>query len=297
MTRNLQKSDKVPSCYFDLSSVTFTTHNTNIETDPTCSISHLGPQCPQDYGEGFLLNYTADKWELWRKCFENQTGAILKLSTSSNKNKESNCGVLKKGTDIFTYKVSWRQQYTCFRGGNPRHKTNASKNPRNAPGSRISGCQATLNVRLLKLEHTAILHIHFPLATAHNGHSLKSLADMHAYQPLPEIAEKIESLVCNSHLNQISLKLSLKEWVHREVIPKHMKNGILEEMPNEFDRRYYPTTQDLRNITKGVINKIRKNTFDQDALEILLHDEVKRDNQFQYFLRKYQDFEDNEVET
>ncbi len=76
-----------------------------------------------------------------------------------------------------------------------------------------------------------------------------------------------------------------------------MKNGILEEMPNEFDRRYYPTTQDLRNITKGVINKIRKNTFDQDALEILLHDEVKRDNQFQYFLRKYQDFEDNEVET
>ncbi len=76
-----------------------------------------------------------------------------------------------------------------------------------------------------------------------------------------------------------------------------MKNGILEEMPNEFDRCYYPTTQDLRNITKGVINKIRKNTFDQDALEILLHDEVKRDNQFQYFLRKYQDFEDNEVET
>ncbi len=59
-----------------------------------------------------------------------------------------------------------------------------------------------------------------------------------------------------------------------------MKNGILEEMPNEFDRRYYPTTQDLRNITKGVINKIRKNTFDQDALEILLHDEVKETTSF-----------------
>jgi len=44
--------------------------------------------------------------------------------------------------------------------------------------------------------------------------------------------------------------------------------GILKEVPIELDGHYCPTTQDLRNITKSVVHKMRKNTFDQDALEI-----------------------------
>ena len=58
-------------------------------------------------------------------------------------------------------------------------------------------------------------------------------------------------------------------------------------MTFEFDRQYHPIAQDLRNITKGAINKIRKNTFDQHALEILLQDDAKQRPGFQHFLRKY----------
>ena len=71
------------------------------------------------------------------------------------------------------------------------------------------------------------------------------------------------------------------------LIPVHLKKGIIDDIPSEFDRLYHPTAQDLRNMTNGVINKIRKNTFDQDALEILLQDEAKQHPGFQYFLRNY----------
>ena len=69
----------------------------------------------------------------------------------------------------------------------------------------------------------------FPLSSAHSGHALKSLADMHAYQPLPEVIERVESLVTNSYLSQVSLKLSLKEWVMKELIPVHLKKGIIDD--------------------------------------------------------------------
>ena len=59
------------------------------------------------------------------------------------------------------------------------------------------------------------------------------------------------------------------------------------DIPSEYDRHYHPTTQDLRNMTKSVINKIRHNMFDQDALEALLQDELKQRPGFQYFLWKY----------
>ena len=58
MTRGLDKEENAPQCYFDLNSVSFTTHDTNIQADPRAIISHLAPQCPQDYGEGFLFDYT-----------------------------------------------------------------------------------------------------------------------------------------------------------------------------------------------------------------------------------------------
>ena len=192
-----------------------------------------------------------------------------------------------KRLTVGLFKKRWMYCHTQFAGGNstlvfgggqPRYKVNENKNPRNAPGSRLSRCRAILNVRLLKLEHGEILHVTFPLSSAHSGHALKSLADMHAYQPLPEVIERVESLVTNSYLSQVSLKLSLKEWVMK---------GIIDDIPSEFDKHYHPTAQDLRNMTKGFINKIRKNTFDQDALKILLQNEAKQHPGFQYFLRKY----------
>ena len=76
-----------------------------------------------------------------------------------------------------------------------------------------------LNARLLKTKYGEILQITFPLPSAHSGDFLKSLADMHSYKPLPEVVSRVESLVTNSYLSQVSLKLSLSEWVKKELIP------------------------------------------------------------------------------
>ena len=120
----------------------------------TSNLVHFGPQSPQDYGHGFFTPYSKDKWNEWLKGFELQTGTVLKLCTGNNTNKDINSGVLRKGSQFIPFTVSWRQQYTCFRGGKPHYDKSKkeSKKPRNAPGSRLTGCTATLNVRLLKLQ-------------------------------------------------------------------------------------------------------------------------------------------------
>ena len=113
---------KVPQCYSSLNSVVFTTHKTNIPVDPTASIVQLGPQCTQDYANGFFIDYSTQKWDEWRRTFEHQTGVMLKLCTGINTNKEASTGVLKMGAHAVQYTVGWRLQYTCFRGGQPRYK-------------------------------------------------------------------------------------------------------------------------------------------------------------------------------
>ena len=122
MTEALDKKKKAPQCYSGLKSIEFTTHTTNIPVDPTASIAHLGPQYPQDYANGFLTEYDEMKWDEWRRSFEHQTGVVLKLCTGKNSNKEASSGVLKMGAQVEKYTVGWRQQYTCFRGGQPRYK-------------------------------------------------------------------------------------------------------------------------------------------------------------------------------
>ena len=55
--------------------------------------------------------------------------------------------------------------------------------------------------------------------------------------------------------------------------------------------------RDLRNIKKRVINKIRNNTFDQNALENFLKQEREQNKGFNYFLRKYEAAKDNKTES
>ena len=166
-----------------------TTHETTIPVDPTSSLAYLGPQTPQDYGTGFLTNYSKDAWHAWLKSFELQTGTEYKVCTGVNTNKEVDSGVLSQGPKRTAYTVTWRQQYTCHRGGHPHYKDNKENiKLRNAPGSRLTECKATLNVRLLNLETgKEVLVVHFPLPSAHDGHTPTSLADLHSHKPLPEI--------------------------------------------------------------------------------------------------------------
>ena len=88
----------------------------------------------------------------------------------------------------------------------------------------------------------------------------------------------------NSYLSQVSLKLSLSEWVKKELIPQHIKQGIIEDIPSTYDRHYHPTVQDLRNITKSVINNIWKIIFVQDTLDDFLQNECQNNQGFQIFL-------------
>lgn len=83
-----------------------------------------------------------------------------------------------------------------------------------------------------------VLVVNFPLLSANDGHEPTSLADLHSHKPLPEISTRVESLVCNSHLSQVSLMLAVKEWVNQELIPEHMRHGLLSNQPSECDRRY-----------------------------------------------------------
>ena len=298
-TAVLEKDSKVnqdiPNCCYELSSAFITTNKNSIPADPTSFLAYTGPQTPQDYGTGFIINYTKDAWQAWLKAFELQSGTCYKVCTGMNKNKEAENGVLRQGAQRTSYTVTWRQQYTCHRGGNPRYKdSKEDTKSRNAPGSRLTQCKATLNARLLKLETgKEVLIVNFPLLSAHDGHTPDSLADLHSHKPLPEIIARVESLVCNSHLSQVSLMLALKEWVNQELIPQHMRQGLLLNRPSEYDRRYFPTVEDLRNMKKWVINKIRNNMFDQDALENFLHQEREQNKGFKYFLRKYETAKDN----
>ena len=149
-------------------------------------------------------------------------------------------------------------------------------------------CKATLNVHLLKVDSgDPILQVSFPLVSAHTNHSPTSLADLHSHKPLPEVAEKVELLISNSHLTQINLKLALRDWISHTLIPDHLQQGILTDKPSEYDRRYYPTVEDLKNMSRKVISKIRHNMFDQDALESFLCHESNERNGLRFFLRKY----------
>ena len=106
-----------------------------------------------------------------------------------------------------------------------------------------------------------------PTSSAHTNHEINSLADLLSHKPLPEIEEEVESChVRHSHLSQISLILALRDWIKHELIPQHLSNSILSQVPNynEHDRRYCPTEGDIKNISMRAVNKMMKNSFNKD---------------------------------
>ena len=163
------------------------------------------------------------------------------------------------------------------------------------PRSRLMDCKATLNIHHLKLDSgDEVLEVTFPLLSAHTNHNPTSLADLQTHTPLPEIEAKVEALVSNTHLSQISLLLALRDWIKHELIPAHIQHGILTSSPSEHDRRYYPTAEDVQNMRRKIINKMRNNMFDQDALKNFLQHESEDREGFRFFLRKYTSKTDSE---
>ena len=87
-----------------------------------------------------------------------------------------------------------------------------------------------------------------------------------------------------SRLSQISLHLALNDSIKNELIPEHIQNGILTQTPHELDRRYFPTSTDLRVMTWKALYNIRNGLFDQDAVEAYLKKQ-QSDPSFRFFLQ------------
>ena len=85
----------------------------------------------------------------------------------------------------------------------------------------------------------------------------------------------MEELVSDTRLTALSLKLVVDNWVTKVLIPGQMKEGIIKEVPQPFNRAYFPTKKDLRNMSHKAIVKRRNSLFDQEVLDKLLKDKAK----------------------
>ena len=92
-------------------------------------------------------------------------------------------------------------------------------------------------------------------------------------KPLPEVEEKVSSLISDVHINRLTLKLVLDDWIETDLIPRHLREGTISEPPNEFNRSYYPTKRDMQNLVQAAIFKQRNSLFDQVWLKV--HSKVK----------------------
>jgi len=168
------------------------------------------------YTTGYLFPYTAETWTKWRNKFQAQTGTTYVSQSGKQKNTGRGIGVIVVGGRMEEYRVSWSQTYRCFRGGKPRLKPEV-KNPlkrRNAPGSRRCNCPAELCTRLLVTNSgLSLLEISIPPISFHKGHDPTSVMDKLCQRMLPEVEEKVRSLVMEAHLHNLNLKLVLEDWV------------------------------------------------------------------------------------
>ena len=275
---NTCKENGLPECCKELVSLTFS------YTSPQLGDKQ---EVMQDYAKGYLLDFTEDRFSKWMQIFESQTQTEYCVQRGSYQNQECANGLIKWKGEMVKYNTKWSQAYQCKRGGKGRIRPETVEVKRNTPGSTKLGCAATLRARLLSTKKGEILEVTVPRYSAHCGHDVGSLPDLLTHKPLPEIEKKVETLVRHSRLSQISLHLALNDWIKNELIPEHIQNGILTHTPHEHDRRYFPTSTDLRVMTRKALYNIRNGLFDQDAVEAYLKKKQQSDPSFRFFLQKY----------
>ena len=85
---NKESSNNTGLFYFGFHYIYSRKTTTIITVNPTAGIAHLGSQYTQDYTHELLINYTSQKWDEWRKSFEHQTCAVLKLCNINKEDKQ-----------------------------------------------------------------------------------------------------------------------------------------------------------------------------------------------------------------
>ena len=125
------------------------------------------------------------------------------------------------------------------------------------------------------------------MISAHlSAHNPSSVTDQLTMTPLPQIEKKIAELVQESFLNERALRLSLKTWVEKELIPKHLSEGVITSKPSVYHQAYYPTAENFRVMVKKAITQERNSLFDQEAVLQFLQEAQVR-NGLKYYYRRY----------
>ena len=230
----------------------------------------------------------------WMKKLSKQTGIDYTVQNGRHTNLASReKGVANIDGKLHTYVVRSSQLYRCKRAGQGRgkHHTLSTKH-RVHPGTRKLGCKASVQTKTLELGNgQQILQVSIPTTAAHlPAHNVGSLADQLTLKPLEEVKEKVGELVRDTFLTSKALKISLKAWVQKELIPKHIAEGIITEAPSVLNRAYYPTNDDIRVISRNAIIEERNAKFDQDAVLSLLETE-KKTTGLNYYFRQYKNNE------
>ena len=85
--------------------------------------------------------------------------------------------------------------------------------------------------------------------------------------PYPKTEEKLYSLVQGACLPQVALIVAVRDWVKKELIPRHLKEGQITEAPSEYSRAYFPTKEGIRSMAWRAIVQQKSSLLDQDAME------------------------------
>ena len=123
----------------------------------------------------------------------------------------------------------------------------------------------------------------------------------HAMHPVGEAAEihqsvdekiklKIKELVADSVTDTIEIKRYLHQYVTKQLFPE------TPGFPSKSDRRFYPSSEDIRNIVKRTLQKLSYSTNEQENIQHMVDDHlVKYPDDF-FFFRPYHEIERNDTE-
>ena len=178
-----------------------------------------------------MMPYNEEKWEKWLQQFTLQTQCEYTARNGSKANiKTREKGVIRVNKGQFSYTSSWVHTYNCLCGGkgklNPP-SLDAEKKSRASIDTRRLGCPACIYIRHLIVSNgMEILEIKVPLLRAHlSSHTPSSIKDQLTMKPLTEIEQKVTDLVQVYFLNQRALRMLLKSWVEKDLIPAHIESG------------------------------------------------------------------------
>ena len=211
------------------------------------SLSESKGQLTSQLVIGYMIPYSEENWVSWLKQFTLQSGCEFTIRTGLQENEKSReSGVLQYQKSLHPYKSVWTRTYASLRGGKGRFKSlKLSKKNRRTAGTRRVGCKAAIHWKLLRIATgMEILEVKVPMDTAHS-HDLSSVADQICLKPLQQLEAKVSEFVHDSLLNQRALRMALKMWVDKELIPLHLETGVIDKQPSLYYRAYYPNAKDV----------------------------------------------------